>query len=117
MGVYRCMNTKTPKIKTVMVCYRVKADRVAENEQLVCQVYEQLAAERPPGFRYATFRHDETSFMHVAAIDDGVENPLPALGAFKRFQEGIAERCEQQPVVTPLLPIGSFGLLEADAHR
>jgi hypothetical protein len=111
------MNAKTPKMNTVMVCYRVKAERVTENERLVREVYEQLAAERPQGFRYATFKHDETSFMHVAAIDDGVENPLPALAAFKRFQEGIAERCEQQPVVTSLQPVGSFGLLEADAHR
>jgi hypothetical protein len=105
-------------MKTVMVCYRVKADRVSENEQLVRDVYEQLAAERPEGFRYATFKHEgETSFMHVAAVADGAENPLPSLAAFARFQEGIAERCEQQPVVTSLQPIGSFGLLESDGRQ
>jgi hypothetical protein len=92
-----------------MVRYTVKPDRVAENEELVRAVYEELAQSRPEGFRYATFKLDDgVSFMHVAAVAAGAENPLNRTAAFARFQEGIAARCEQPPVVTELDPVGSY---------
>ena len=54
-------------MRQVMVRYKVKPDRVEENEALVRAVYEELAAPRPPGCRYATFRlEDGVSFVHVA---------------------------------------------------
>ncbi|HEY1449847.1 MAG TPA: hypothetical protein VGF47_02765 [Solirubrobacteraceae bacterium] len=102
-------------MRAVMVRYRVKADRVQENEQLVRAVYEELAAVQPEGFRYATFKlEDGASFMHVASQADGVENPLPGLAAFARFQQDIAARCEEQPVVTPLSVVGSYGMVQAE---
>jgi hypothetical protein len=104
-------------MRIVMVRYRVKADRVQENERLVRDVYEELAQAEPDGFRYATFKlDDDASFMHLAAQADGVENPLPKLAAFARFQEDIADRCEEPPVVTALQEIGSFGFCTARAE-
>jgi hypothetical protein len=32
--------------------------------------------------------------------------------AFKRFQQGIAERCDEQPVTVELELIGSYGLFD-----
>jgi len=51
------------------------------------------------------------SFIHlsVTETDDGT-SPLSAVEAFKRFQENIAERCEEGPVVTELSEIGSYRL-------
>ena len=43
-------------MRQVMVRYKVKPDRVAENEALVRAVYEELRAPQPAGLRYATFR-------------------------------------------------------------
>jgi len=104
-------------MRIVMVRYRVKPDRVQENERLVEDVYEELADVQPDGFRYATFKLDDgTSFMHLAAQGDGVENPLPKLAAFARFQADIADRCEEQPVVTPLDEVGSFRLLHGEGR-
>ena len=56
-------------MRQVMVRYRVKAGREAENEALVRAVYEELDEVQPEGFRYATFRFDERSFVHVALTD------------------------------------------------
>jgi hypothetical protein len=98
-----------------MVRYRVKPDRVQENERLVNDVYEELAEVQPDGFRYATLK-DDASFMHLAAQADGVENPLPKLAAFGRFQADIADRCEERPVVTPLEEVGSFRLLHSEGR-
>jgi hypothetical protein len=105
-------------MRTVMVSYQVKPDRVSENEELVRAVYEELARTQPDGFRYATFKLDDgVGFVHLAALTDCAESPLAELASFRRFQQQISERCEQQPVVRTLSPVGSFGLLEAISPR
>ena len=54
-------------MRRVMVRYRVKPERVEENEQLVREVYEELGQRRPAGFRYGTFKlEDGVSFVHLA---------------------------------------------------
>jgi hypothetical protein len=94
----------------VLVRYKVKPGRVAENEELVRAVYEELEQTRPDGLSYVTFKLDDgVSFMHVAVTADG-SDPLPQVAAFRRFREGVAERCDEQPVVTTLSAIGSFRL-------
>ena len=96
-------------MRRVIVRYRVKPDQVADNEQLVRAVYEELRETQPDGLRYATFKQDDgVSFVHLAVTDDGVGNPLAQVAAFARFQEGIAERCDEQPVVTELSEVGSY---------
>ncbi len=95
-------------MRQVMVRYTVKPERVAENEELVRAVYEELAQVAPDGLHYATFRlEDGVSFMHVA-VTEADRNPLSDLEAFQRFQAGIADRCDEAPVVTALSEIGSF---------
>jgi quinol monooxygenase YgiN len=95
-------------MRQVMVRYKVKPDRVEENEQLVRAVYEELAATKPPALRYATFRLDDgVSFVHIASVEDD-SNPLAEVEAFARFQADVRDRCEEQPVVTELHEIGSY---------
>jgi quinol monooxygenase YgiN len=98
----------------VIVRYKVKPERAAENEELVRAVYAELQQTKPTGLRYATFVLDDgVSFVHLAAHDraDG-GNPLSEVQAFQRFQENIADRCEERPVVTPLREIGSYRLFD-----
>ena len=99
-------------MRRVMVRYRVKPDQAAANEELVRAVYEELERTRPAGLRYATFRlEDGVSFIHLASTEteDG-HNPLSEVEAFKRFQEGIRDRCDEAPVATELREIGSYRL-------
>jgi hypothetical protein len=91
-----------------MVRYKVKPDRVAENEELVRAVYAELHRTEPAGLRYATFQLDDgVSFVHLASTEDG-QTPLPELQAFRQFQENIRERCDEAPVASELREIGSF---------
>jgi hypothetical protein len=97
-------------MRRVIVRYKVKPEHADQNEQLVRAVYEELHRVKPESFRYATFRLDDgVSFVHIHSneSDDG-RNDLSELEAFKAFQRGIAERCEEGPVVTPMSEIGSF---------
>jgi hypothetical protein len=100
-------------MKQVIVRYKVKPERAAENEELVLAVYAELHETRPAGLRYATFQADDgVSFVHLASTDteDG-QSPLSQVQAFKRFQKNIHDRCEEGPVVSELREIGSYRLL------
>jgi hypothetical protein len=99
-------------MKRSMVRYKVKADRVAENERYITSVFEQLKREKPSGLHYATFKLDDgVSFMHIALLEaaDG-SNPLGQLSAFKAFTAEIRDRCEEPPVAVDLQEIGSYAL-------
>jgi hypothetical protein len=99
-------------MRRVMVRYKVKANQVAKNEELVRAVYEELHRLNPAGLRYATFRLDDgVSFVHLSVTDtDDGTSPLLTLEAFKRFQENIDDRCEERPAVAPVDEIGSYRL-------
>jgi len=95
-------------MRQVMIRYKVKPDRVQENETLVRAVYEELHRADPAGISYATFQLDDgVSFVHLAQTEDG-QNPLARLEAFARFQEDIGDRCEERPVLSEVREIGSF---------
>lgn len=97
-------------MRRVMVRYKVKADRAAENENYITNVFEQLNREKPSGLRYATFKLDDgVSFVHIASVEaaDG-NSPLVELSAFKAFTAEIADRCEEQPVGVELKEVGSY---------
>jgi hypothetical protein len=92
-----------------MVRYKVKPDRVEENEALVRAVYDELARLAPEGLRYATFRlEDGVSFVHLAIQTADGESLLGQLPAFQRFQENIRDRFDGPPVVTELHTVGSY---------
>ncbi len=97
-------------MKQMMVRYKVKADRAAENESYITRVFEQLDREKPPGLHYATFKlEDGVSFVHLATTDtpDG-SSPLVTFSAFQAFTAQIGDRCEEPPVSTPLQKVGSY---------
>jgi hypothetical protein len=98
-------------MRTVMVRYQVKPDRVADNEALVRAVYEELGRTEPEDFRYATFKLDDgVSFVHFAIESGDGDSPLPESEAFKAFQSEIRDRCDEPPVVAELEEVGSYRL-------
>ena len=54
----------------VMVTYKVKADRVEENERLVRAVYEGLADAGAEGVHYATFRKEDGQWKMIGHHTD-----------------------------------------------
>jgi hypothetical protein len=98
-------------VNRIVVRYNVKPERAAENVELVRDAYDELDETRPEGLRYATFKlEDGVSFVHLAEHDEDGPNQLAPLASFKRFQEGIAERCDEPPVVSEVSTIGAYRL-------
>ena len=101
-------------MKRLMVRYKVKPERAAENEGYIARVFEQLEREKPAGLRYASFKlEDGVSFVHIVSNEaaDG-RNPLSELSAFKAFANGVKERCEEPPIAVELSEIGSYGFFD-----
>ena len=94
-----------------MVRYKIKPERADENVALVEAVYAQLAAERPEGLHYATFRlPDGVSFMHIVIDTDQPGQILGKIAAFKAFSADIESRCDEPPVAIEITLIGSYGV-------
>jgi hypothetical protein len=93
--------------KAVVVQYETRPDAAERNQQLIeC---EELRDRQPGGLRYMAFRlEDGVGFVHVA-IFDGDGDPLAESAAFRRFQEGKAERLVGPPDVKSMTIIGSYG--------
>jgi quinol monooxygenase YgiN len=100
-------------MRQVMVRYRVKPDRVEQNEELVRAVYDELRRTEPAGLRYATFKLDDgVSFVHLAADESESDaSPLSKVKAFQEFQRDIEDRTEEGPVVTRLEQVGSYRMV------
>ncbi len=97
-------------MKRIMVRYKVKSDRVAENEAFIRAVFDELERTSPEGVRYASFKQEDgTSFVHIVSIE-AEQNPLAELPAFKAFTADIRDRCDEPPVAVELTEIGSYEL-------
>jgi hypothetical protein len=110
------MTRKGIDMKRVMVKYKIKPDRAAENERYIQAVFAQLERDRPAGLRYASFKLDDgLGFVHIASLEaaDG-GNPLLALEAFQAFTAQIKDRCDEPPVTIPLNEIGSYRFFAGD---
>jgi hypothetical protein len=94
----------------VIVRYKVRPERAAENVDLVREVYDELARSRPAGLRYATFQLDDgVSFVHLAINEtDSARSPLTEVAAFREFQREIADRCADQPQVNEAHEVGAY---------
>jgi hypothetical protein len=102
-------------MKTVMVRYKVRSDKVSENEALIREVFEELRRLQPAGLQYRSYKMDDgATFVHLATIDtaDG-RNPLTELASFKRFVRDIDERCVEEPAPAELSQVGGYDGLRA----
>jgi len=96
-------------MKSFIVRYKVKVDQVADNVRLVEGIFSEIKNKQPKGVRYATFvAEDGVTFFHIASFDDGVKNPLPQMDAYRVFQKGLGDRCEEKPSATSLREVAAY---------
>ena len=96
-------------MEKVIVRYKVKPGKVEENEQLIKEVYKQLHREGMKGLSYVTYKlSDGLTFMHIANYSGEGKAPLTGIAAFKNFQAGMKDRCDELPVVDHVTEIGSY---------
>ena len=110
-GRHQTVPPRESEMGSSMIRYQVRPGRADENVALIEAVYAQLAAERPEGIHYATFRlPDGVSFMHIVIDSDQPGRILGELAAFKAFVGEIDSRCEEPPIATELTLVGSYAV-------
>ena len=99
-------------MKRILVRYKTKPDRTDENEKLIKGVFRELHATSPSGVRYLALKLADGTFVHFVGNEakDGA-NPIPALDAFKAFQQGIKERCSEPPQSGDVTVVGNYRML------
>jgi quinol monooxygenase YgiN len=103
-------------MRHTMVTYTVKPGREDENAALVRAVFEELAQERPAGFRYAVFHLPETrEFVHLYT-DEGSTTGVQELSGFQAFVAEAKDRHEQPAALTQPELIGDYRTFD-DPHR
>ena len=101
-------------MKTLMIRYKTKKDKAAENEKLVHAVYDELRTRKPEGLRYATFRLDDgVTFVHIATMKTPADgDALTGQASFKAFQKNLGDRCVEGPEPVEMHAVDSYRLLD-----
>jgi EmrB/QacA subfamily drug resistance transporter len=97
-------------MKLVTIRTEVKSDHVEDVEREIGGFFAALQRERPDGIRYTSSRlPGGTTYLTVLELDDGVENPLPSLPEFRRFQAHIRDWAAGPPVAEQLDVVATYG--------
>ena len=91
-----------------LIRYRVKPDKVEENQRLVEGVFRELHAKAPAQVRYLVLRLSDGTFCHL--VDDSTKT-VPNLDAFAAFQHGGAERRLDEPQQLEATVVGNYRML------
>lgn len=106
--------TWSVEMTSALIRYRVHPSFVDENMQLVGEVFEELHTKAPPGLSYTVVGLGDGTFVHLIDTAPGMStSALTTLEAFKRFQQGIRERCAEAPHSSDAIVVGIYGQLNA----
>ncbi len=96
-----------------MARFKVKPDSVREFEEAAKRLFAALERKLPKGIHYALCRSsDSVTYVGLLELDDGVDNPLPALPEGKKFLESLQNWIIEPPIRDQLTGIGSYRSFE-----
>ena len=77
-------------MSVLMVQSKVRADVVAEVDAAVERLFAAIDSAQLDGVRYASLKaSDGVTYVALLEVEEGVDNPLPALPEFQEFQESL----------------------------
>src|ERR1700683_1976108 len=77
-----------------LVRYRVKPEKIEENQRLIEGVFRELHAKSPADVRYLVIKLGDGTFFHL--FEDGSKT-IPTLDAFAAFRDGGEQRRPDDP--------------------
>ena len=93
-----------------IIRYKLKADRVAENEQRIKAVFRQVHERQPAGTHYTVYKlADGVRFVHIVSYEtEEAHQALITLPAFRDFQGQDKDRFEEPPIPSDAEEIGAY---------
>ena len=90
---------------------KIKPEHVDEVQAAAGRMFAAIDAAKPQGIRYAWLMlGDGETFAAVVQVDDGAENPIPALPEYQQLQEGLKGWLAEAPEGRALTVVGSYRL-------
>ena len=90
---------------------KVKEEHVADAEASAKRMFAAIEREGLEGIRYTSIRLDDgVTYLALLELEDGVENPLPALPEAREFYASLPGWYSEPPAVGPGTVIGSYRL-------
>ena len=88
---------------------RVKPECVADVELGIKTMFAAIQQAQPRGVRYSSSRlADGSTFLVQLELEDGTDNPLAQIPAFREFQEELRTWIAEPPTAEQLTVIGSY---------
>jgi hypothetical protein len=98
-------------MRLMMVRAKIKAESIDEIEAAGRKLFSAIEREQLQGIRYASCRlPDGVTYLNLLELEDGIENPLPALPEAKEFQEKLKSWLAEPPTSQSLTVVGSYRL-------
>jgi hypothetical protein len=95
----------------LMVRAKVKPEHTADVDAAAERMFAAIRKAEVEGVRYASGRlSDGVTYVALLQVDDGVDNPLPALPEFREFQESLKNWVAEPPTPDQLTVVGSYRL-------
>ena len=98
-------------MKRTLIRYKTKPEMADRNAELIAGVFAELKAAKPEGIRYLSLRLEDDTFVHFVETEADSSSALPGLAAFKAFQNGIRERCDEPPLARGVTIVGNYRML------
>ena len=93
----------------MLVRSKVKPECVADVEAGAKKMFAALEQAQPQGVRYSSSRlPDGVTFLAQLELENGAENPLPSVPAFREFQENWKRWIAEPPAPEQLTVIASY---------
>ena len=91
-----------------LVRYRVKPEKIEENQRLIEGVFRELHAKSPSDVRYLVIKLSDGTFFHL--FEDG-SRTIPTLDAFAAFRDGGEQRRLDEPQQLEVTVVGNYRTL------
>ena len=106
------------KMTVTVVRQKVKDGSLEEATAATRDMFATLNRVRPGGLRYASTRVvDGSTFVAMFELDDGIEDPRPAIPEFVRFLEQIKGWVDGPPVIEHLEVVASYNLFDTQREE
>ena len=102
---------KGTSLSVLIVTSKAAPEHTGELEAAAQKMFAAIERQAPKGIKYGSCRlADGVTYVAVLEVQDGVENPLPAIPEFQEFQQGLRNWIAEPPSAGPATVIGNYQL-------
>jgi hypothetical protein len=100
-------------MQVMMVRSKVKSESVGDVEAGVQKMVAAIEEAQPVGVRYSSCKlPDGVAFVALLELEDGNENPLVNLPAFREFQDNLKNWLAESPMPERLEVVGFYRVFD-----